>query len=169
MKKWKRFVLCLLVGCMMASVSSAFAASKTGKISNQKAVIGLNDYGWTTFNISAHMTEVYSISGSNVKYTKHDAYIDITASRSDSGIGLSVVPIPRHYNRSTNKTVKSLSMSSYAVILPGNIYKYYAKRSTQSVTYSKSNNNASGFGFSLFKTGCINPYGATVAVNLAVS
>lgn len=168
-KNWKRLMLCLLVSCLLASTCSAFAASKSGGITNKKAVIGLTDYGWTTFNISARMTETYSTSGSKVTYTVHNAYVDVTASRKDSGIGLSIAPVPRHYNKSTNKTVKSLTMKNYAVILPGNVYQYYAKKSTQSVTYAKKNNNVSGFGMALFKTGCINPYGTTISVNLAVS
>lgn len=162
----KTLLLTFLLG--ISFIVPSFAASLTTGYDKKTATIGMPDYGFTTFNITAKLTETYEKEPTRVKYSGCQVYIVVTASRYDSGIKLDVAPVPRYYDRSTNKTVKTLTMYNSSVILPGNYYAAYCKHNSDVVYYTASNNYACGLGFALFATGCINPFGDSLSVNLKV-
>ncbi|MCQ5129156.1 hypothetical protein NE562_05745 [Butyricicoccus faecihominis] len=162
----KLFALTLILGFTL--IVPSFAATINGGYSNVTTMIGLNDYGWTAFDITAKLAETYEKESTRVKYSSRLADVEILCSRPDNGATLTVLPIPRHYDRSTNKTVKSFSMYNESTYLPGNISQWYVKRNSDVVYYSASNNYACGYGFSLYADGCINPYADTITVNLSV-
>ncbi len=131
--------------------------------------IGLNDHGWTIFNIYYNVNEKYTMNDTNVTYKYRSLYSYCTTGRAswDNPYNISYSGLT-HIN-SKGILLKAFKMTNIKDnIFPTNICARTSKENYDSVTYKRKSNNYGQFIVSISAPTCINPTVTKIKYSLNV-
>lgn len=160
-------VVATLLNCIVITYAARIE-TRCPNADGESYLIGLNDHGWTAFNIYYVNSETYNTQTENANYTSREAYVTVSSSRPswDNPYSLSVTPIS-HYNSGGTK-LRTFTMTTGSYILPSNLWAWSCKVNNDSVRYIRYGNYKSRFSIGIFATGCLNPYSKIVELSLNV-